>query len=76
MTAKAAIIGLTRALAREFGAQGIRANTILPGWVMTQRQLEKWLTPAAEEELLKSQALKRKLVPDDIAPHGVIFSGR
>lgn len=67
MTAKAAIVGLTRGLAREFGEQGIRVNTILPGWVMTQRQLEKWLTPEAEQELLKSQALKQKLVPEDIA---------
>jgi NAD(P)-dependent dehydrogenase (short-subunit alcohol dehydrogenase family) len=67
MTAKAAIIGLTRGLAKEFGPQRIRVNSILPGWVMTKRQVEKWLTKQAEEELLKTQALKEKLIPDDIA---------
>lgn len=67
MTAKAAVIGLTRALAREFGHYNIRVNSISPGWVMTQRQIEKWLTPQAEEELLKTQSLKEKIYPDDIA---------
>jgi len=67
MTAKAAIVGLTRGLAKEFGAHKIRVNSILPGWVMTQRQIEKWLTKEAEVELLKTQALKEKLIPEDVA---------
>ncbi len=67
MTAKAAIMGLTRGLAKEFGQQGIRVNSILPGWVMTKRQIEKWLTKESEAELLQTQALKQKLMPDDIA---------
>jgi NAD(P)-dependent dehydrogenase (short-subunit alcohol dehydrogenase family) len=67
LTSKAAITGLTRALARDVGADGIRANTVLPGWIMTERQLTKWMTPEGEAELLKEQCLKEKLHPPDIA---------
>lgn len=66
-TAKSAIIGLTRSLGREFGQYHIRVNALLPGWVMTDKQVNKWLTPEAERELIKGQALKEKLHPDDIA---------
>lgn len=66
-TAKSAVIGLTRALARELGARHIRVNSIVPGWIMTQRQIDLWLTPESEAELLKRQCVKRRLVPDDIA---------
>ena len=45
LTAKAAIVGLTRALARDLGEQNIRVNALLPGWVMTRKQIEMWLTP-------------------------------
>ena len=65
--AKSAVLGLTRSLARDFGGFGIRVNSVAPGWVMTQRQIEKWLTPEAEEEMLRQQCLKRKLQPIDIA---------
>ena len=71
-TAKAAVQGLTRSLAREFGPHGIRVNSVVPGWIMTQRQIDKWLTPEAEAELLRQQCLKRKLVPVDIA-RAVLF---
>jgi NAD(P)-dependent dehydrogenase (short-subunit alcohol dehydrogenase family) len=67
LTSKAAITGLTRALARDVGGDGIRANTILPGWIMTERQLSKWMTPEGEAELLKEQCLKEKLYPPDVA---------
>lgn len=67
MTAKSAVVGLTRALALELGEYNIRANCLMPGWVMTERQIEKWLTKEAEAELLQIQALKRKLYPADIA---------
>ena len=67
LTSKAAITGLTRALARDIGGDGIRANTVLPGWIMTERQLAKWMTPEGETELLKEQCLKEKLYPPDIA---------
>lgn len=65
--AKSAVLGLTRSLARDFGVLGVRVNAVAPGWVMTQRQVEKWLTPEAEEEMLRQQCLKRKLQPTDIA---------
>ncbi len=60
-------MGLTRALARELGPKGIRVNSIVPGWIMTERQIKLWLSPAGEAELMRRQCLKRKLVPDDIA---------
>jgi NAD(P)-dependent dehydrogenase (short-subunit alcohol dehydrogenase family) len=66
-TAKSAVAGLTRALARELGDRGIRVNAIVPGWIMTKRQVDLWLTPEGEAELMRRQCLKRKLVPDDIA---------
>jgi len=66
-TLKSAAYGLTRVLAREFGKDNIRVNCVLPGWIMTQRQMELWLTPEGEETLMRSQALKRKLTPNDLA---------
>lgn len=66
-TAKSAVQGLTRSLARDLGPLNIRVNSVVPGWIMTQRQIEKWLTPEGEEELLRRQCLKRKLLPDDVA---------
>jgi NAD(P)-dependent dehydrogenase (short-subunit alcohol dehydrogenase family) len=65
--AKSAVLGLTRSLARDFGVHNIRVNAIAPGWIMTQRQLDLWLTPEGEAELMRRQCLKRRLVPDDIA---------
>jgi NAD(P)-dependent dehydrogenase (short-subunit alcohol dehydrogenase family) len=66
-TAKAGIEGLTRGLARDLGPDRIRVNCIIPGWVMTQRQLDLWLTPEAERELMQAQCLKEKVYPADIA---------
>jgi NAD(P)-dependent dehydrogenase (short-subunit alcohol dehydrogenase family) len=65
--AKAAVMGLTKSMARELGPFGIRVNTVLPGWIMTERQLKLWVTPKDDELILQQQCLKRKLVPDDIA---------
>jgi NAD(P)-dependent dehydrogenase (short-subunit alcohol dehydrogenase family) len=65
--AKAAVHGLTRSLARDLGKHGIRVNTIAPGWVMTKRQIEMWLTPEADKEREKGQALKGHISPDDVA---------
>ncbi|MBW3499461.1 SDR family NAD(P)-dependent oxidoreductase [Janthinobacterium sp. NKUCC08_JDC] len=66
-TTKAAVVGLTRGLARDFGAHNIRVNTVTPGWVMTQRQIDLWVDDAAEVEIKKSQCLPSKLMPQDIA---------
>jgi len=65
--AKAAVIGMTRGLARDLGPDKIRLNSITPGWIMTQRQIELWLTPEAEAQLMKAQVLKEKVYPPDIA---------
>lgn len=72
--AKAAIAGLTRALARDLGPTNIRVNSVLPGWIMTERQKAKWLTPEGEAELMHHQCLKRKLVPDEIARVVLFFA--
>jgi NAD(P)-dependent dehydrogenase (short-subunit alcohol dehydrogenase family) len=66
-TTKASVVGLTRSLARDLGKHGIRVNTVTPGWVMTQRQIDLWVNDAAEEEIKKSQCLPGKLMPDDVA---------
>jgi NAD(P)-dependent dehydrogenase (short-subunit alcohol dehydrogenase family) len=65
--AKSAVLGLTRSLARDWGPDNIRVNSVAPGWIMTERQQKMWLTPEGERELMARQCLKRKLYPDDIA---------
>ncbi len=66
MSAKAGITGLTRGLARELGPDNIRVNALLPGWVLTKRQMDLWATPEALAQHLKMQCIKQHLVPDDI----------
>ncbi|MEO8308035.1 MAG: SDR family oxidoreductase [Pseudomonadota bacterium] len=66
-TAKSAMNGLTRGLARELGAQRIRINVVSPGWVMTERQISLWLDDAGEAELARNQCLPDKVWPEDIA---------
>jgi NAD(P)-dependent dehydrogenase (short-subunit alcohol dehydrogenase family) len=66
-TAKAGVEGLTKGMARDLGEFGIRVNCVIPGWIMTQRQIDLWLTPEAEAQLLRMQTLKTKLVPADVA---------
>jgi NAD(P)-dependent dehydrogenase (short-subunit alcohol dehydrogenase family) len=73
-SAKSAVAGLTRALARDFGPLNIRVNCVLPGWIMTERQITMWLTPEGEEDLMKRQCLKRKLMPADIARTVLFFA--
>lgn len=67
VASKAALLGLTKALAREWGAANIRVNAISPGWVVTDRQLKLWLTPEAEEQWMKQVALQRRILPCDVA---------
>ncbi|MCR6636515.1 SDR family NAD(P)-dependent oxidoreductase [Devosia sp.] len=66
-TAKAATHGLTRGMARELGKSGIRVNTLVPGWVMTERQLTHWVDASAEAQIDAQQALAGRVQPDDIA---------
>ena len=66
-TSKAAIHGLTRGLARDLGPFNIRANTVSPGWVMTERQKKLWLTAEGEKQMDELQCLKARLQPEDLA---------
>ncbi|UZD90635.1 SDR family NAD(P)-dependent oxidoreductase [Cognatishimia activa] len=65
-TANSGINGMTRSLAREFGPDGVRVNALAPGWVLTDKQKELWVTPEALEEHLERQCLKDTLGPEDI----------
>jgi NAD(P)-dependent dehydrogenase (short-subunit alcohol dehydrogenase family) len=65
-TAKAGIEGMTRALARELGADGVRVACIVPGNVKTPRQM-KWYTPEGEAEIVAAQCLKGRIEPRDVA---------
>ena len=65
--AKSGVEGITRTMARTFGPHNVRVNTVLPGWVATERQLEKWWTPEGEEGTLHDQALKRRIYPREFA---------
>ncbi len=66
-TAKAAIQGLTRSLARDLGPHGIRVNTLVPGWVMTEKQLRLWVTEAGLRRLDENQCLPGHLEAANIA---------
>ena len=62
----AAITGMTRSIARDYGKDGVRCNAIAPGWVLTERQLELWANPEALAEHLKRQCIQEHLKPEDI----------
>jgi NAD(P)-dependent dehydrogenase (short-subunit alcohol dehydrogenase family) len=66
-TSKAAVQGLTRSLARDLGAHRIRVNTIVPGWVMTDKQVRLWLDDAGRAELKRNQCIDSPLLPEHIA---------
>jgi len=66
-TAKSAMSGFTRSLARELGRDAIRVNCVVPGWVMTQRQVDLWVDAAGEAELERSQCIPGRIVGADIA---------
>lgn len=67
VTAKAAIVGLTRTLAHELGGDNIRVNCVMPGAIATERQRRLWLTEEYKTEVLKRQALKRLIEPEEVA---------
>jgi NAD(P)-dependent dehydrogenase (short-subunit alcohol dehydrogenase family) len=67
VTAKAAIVGLTRTLAHELGVHNIRVNCVMPGAIQTERQERLWFTETYKAEILANQALKRMITPDDVA---------
>ena len=73
-TAKSAIMGLTRTLARDLGVHNIRVNCVVPGWIMTERQKKMWLTPEIEKNTLDSQCIKRLLNPNDISKTVLFFA--
>lgn len=64
---KAAVQGLTRCLARDFGPFKIRVNTLVPGWVMTEKQLQLWVTEETKKEIAKGQCIDAPLMPEHIA---------
>lgn len=72
-TAKAGIEGMTRALARELGGDGVRVVCIVPGNVQTPRQM-KWYTPEGEAEIVAAQCLPGRLQPDDVAALGLFLA--
>ena len=72
-TAKAGIEGMTRALARELGKDGVRVVCIVPGNVQTPRQM-KWYTPEGEAEIVAAQCLPGRLLPEDVAALGLFLA--
>ena len=66
-TAKSAVQGLTRSLARDFGPFNIRVNTLVPGWVMTEKQIRLWLTDEGRADIARGQCLQAELKPEHIA---------
>jgi len=67
VAAKAAILGLTKAFARDWGRDGIRVNAVSPGWVETERQRRLWMSPEAVADWNRTAALGRLVQPDEVA---------
>ncbi|MCV6548628.1 MAG: SDR family oxidoreductase [Cohaesibacter sp.] len=76
VTANAGINGMTRALAREFGPDNIRVNALAPGWVLTDKQLDKWASPQALAEHMQRQSLKEHLQPQDIVESTLFLASK
>jgi D-xylose 1-dehydrogenase len=74
VTAKAAIVGMTRAFAHQLGVDHIRVNCVMPGAILTERQRRLWFTEAYKAEILARQALKRMILPEEVA-RLVLFLG-
>ncbi len=76
VAAKAAITGLTRALARELGVDNIRVNTLLPGWVLTKKQLDLWANPRDLAATLDRQCIKEHLAAQDIVDSTLFLASK
>lgn len=68
VSAKGAVAGMTRSMARALGEDNIRVNCVEPGWIMTENELRNYVTDEAKEWTLQSQCVKRLLYPKEIAP--------
>jgi len=66
-TSKSAVQGLTRSLARDLGPFNIRVNTVVPGWVMTERQIKMWLTDEGRADIARGQCIQKELLPEHLA---------
>lgn len=75
-TSKAAVFGLTRTLAREYGASGVRVNSVVPGAILTERQRALWVSPADEATLIERQCLKRPMTEPDVAEMVLFLASR
>ena len=71
---KFSLEGLTKGMAVDLAKNNIRVNSVVPGWTITERQLEKWLTPESEADMMKKQCIKKRLMPSDIAKAVLFFS--
>ena len=73
-TCKSATVGLTRSLARELGEHHIRVNTLTPGWVMTDKQLEQWVDEAGERAMAENHCLPGRILGEDVANMALFLS--
>jgi D-xylose 1-dehydrogenase len=64
---KGGMLGFTRSLARELGPRRIRVNAVSPGWIMTKRQLQEYVTPAVKRLIRRSQCVPDLIQPAEIA---------
>lgn len=73
-TCKSATVGLTRSLARELGEHKIRVNTLTPGWIMTDKQLEQWVDEAGERAMAENHCLPGRILGEDVANMALFLS--